>query len=306
MGRLRVTERLDGKPVAKALLRETRERIERGRGRGYGVPTLASVHLDRPSPFDFYLNQQRVAAEATGCRLLEERVSAGADSADLVAIVRRLDSDEEVHGVLLEHPLSPRFDFWAAISLLRPEKDVDGTGPVNLGALLWGRPIQAPAVARAALAVARHYRISIAGRRVAVIGRSPTVGLPLALLLLVRGAGGDATVTVAHARTPDLAQALEKSDVIFSCAGRPGLLERRNVPRGAAVIDVGLSSVPDPARPGTMRPAGDADAASLEGWASALTPVPGGIGPVTVAQLMANLSDGWERIHREWRPGVPS
>jgi methylenetetrahydrofolate dehydrogenase (NADP+)/methenyltetrahydrofolate cyclohydrolase len=154
--------------------------------------------------------------------------------------------------------------------------------------------VHVPAVALAALAIARHYRLPIDGQPVTVVGRSDTVGLPLALLLTARAPGPDATVTVAHSRTPDLRAALARARVVFSCAGRPGLLTRAVVPEGAAVVDVGLSSVPDATRPSGMRMVGDADPVSLEGWASALTPVPGGVGPVTVASLMASVTRAWE------------
>jgi methylenetetrahydrofolate dehydrogenase (NADP+)/methenyltetrahydrofolate cyclohydrolase len=148
-------------------------------------------------------------------------------------------------------------------------------------------------VAQAAVDIARHYRLPIAGERVVVLGRSETVGLPLALLLAGRGPGGNATVTVLHSRSPDLKESLSKARTIFSCVGHPGLLTRATVPEGAHVVDVGVSSVPDPARPGAAKAVGDADAAALDGWAASLTPVPGGVGPVTVAELMASTVRAW-------------
>lgn len=128
-----------------------------------------------------------------------------------------------------------------------------------------------------------------------VIGRSSTVGRPLALLLSARGESGDATVTLAHSRTLRLPETLAGSEVVVSCAGVPGLLHRDVVPTGSVVVDVGLSSVADSSTPSGFRAAGDADAVSLEGWVEALTPVPGGVGPVTAAQLMWNVVTGWER-----------
>ncbi len=210
--------------------------------------------------------------------------------------IRTLDHDPSVHGVLVEHPLPPPYDFSAAIGQLRPEKDVDGVGTENLGRLLSGRAGHAPAVCRAALALARHYQLPFEGAPVAVVGRSGTVGLPLALLLMRRPPGPNATVTVAHSQTPDLARALASSRVIFSCAGSPHLLTRSVVPRGASVVDIGLGSLPDPSRPGGARLVGDADPESLDGWASAFTPVPGGVGPVTVAQLMWNTVQAWQML----------
>ncbi len=225
-------------------------------------------------------------------RCREEVLAAGEGPEELVGRVRTLSDDRAIDAVLLEHPLPAPFDFLRAISGLSPVKDVDGVSPLSLGLLAAQRPLHAPAVARAALAIARHYGLPLARHRVAVLGRSETVVVPLAMLLLARGV--DATVTIAHSQTAALADALKGASVIFSCAGRPGLLTRANVPQGAAIIDVGLSRVEDPSAPGGGRSVGDADAADLEGWAGALTPVPGGVGPVTVAELMGNTVRAWQ------------
>jgi methylenetetrahydrofolate dehydrogenase (NADP+) / methenyltetrahydrofolate cyclohydrolase len=294
-----LTEQLLGQPVAASIQEATRAKIRELPHAP--APKLVSVHRATTSPFSFYLKQQAKAAEAVGVGFEEQGLDASETPHSIVARLRRLNADTSVDAVLLEHPLPPPFDFFAAASELRPEKDVDGVGALNLGHLLARRPIQVPAVALAAMAIARHYRLPIQGQRVAVLGRSETVGLPLALLLLLRGEGGDATVTIAHSQTPNLAETLRGVSVIFSCVGHPGLLTRANVPPGTAVVDVGLSSLPDPARTSGVRAAGDADAASLDGWASALTPVPGGVGPVTVAQLMWNAVHGWSLLRGESR-----
>jgi 5,10-methylene-tetrahydrofolate dehydrogenase/methenyl tetrahydrofolate cyclohydrolase len=188
------------------------------------------------------------------------------------------------------------------VSTLRLEKDVDGVGAASLGRLVAGQPIHVPAVARAAVLLVRHHGVALRGRRVTVLGRSETVGLPLAMLLVARGLGAEATVTIAHSQTESIETALDRAEVIFSAVGRPGLLDRTNVPRGASVVDVGLSSVPDASSPSGQRAAGDANAEDLEGWAGALTPVPGGVGPVTVGALMENTVNAWALLGR----GVPA
>lgn len=282
-----MTERLEGKPVAESIDASTRARI-RGAPPDLPAPTLVSVHRAVESPFRFYLRRQSRAAESVGVKFREDTISTTDRPVDLDVRMRALDQDPSVHAVLLEHPLPPPFDFFRSVSELRPEKDVDGVGAQNLGRLVAQRPVHVPAVALAAIAIAGHYRVPIDGESVAVIGRSETVGLPLAICLAGRSEGMNATVTLAHSRTRELARSLAGVRTIFSCVGRPGLLDRSNVPEGAFVIDVGLSSLPDPAAKGGARAAGDADAASLEGWASGLTPVPGGVGPVTVAELMAS------------------
>jgi len=290
-----VTERLDGKPVADSIDASTRARL-RAAG-DPSPPALVSVHRGADSPFRFYVRRQAKAAEAVGVRFREEALAPADGPVELVGRMRSLDRDPSVHAVLLEHPLPPPFDFFEAVSELRPEKDVDGVGAENLGRLVAQRPVHVPAVARAAIAIAHYYHLPIEGERVAVVGRSETVGLPLAICLAGRAEGMNATVTLAHSRTLDLARTLSGASTIFSCVGRPGFLNRTLVPEGAAVIDVGLSSVPDPSAKGGARAVGDADAASLDGWASALTPVPGGVGPVTVAELMGSTVRARDLLH---------
>ncbi|MCI4330960.1 MAG: bifunctional 5,10-methylenetetrahydrofolate dehydrogenase/5,10-methenyltetrahydrofolate cyclohydrolase [Thermoplasmata archaeon] len=296
------TRSLDGRPVAQALLSDARKRSDEGARLGRRRPSLVSVHRAVASPFAFYLRRQAHNAEQAGVTFHDEPLADGASASTVRHRLGSLNADGSVDAVLLEHPLPEALDFRAAVRALRPEKDVDGVSTENLGHLVQGAPVQAPAVALGALAMIHFHQVPIVGRRVAVIGRSDTVGLPLALLLLARNEGANATVTVVHSRSGGLAKALASAEVVVSCVGHPGLLTRAVVPEGAAVIDVGLSSVPDPSRPGGQRAAGDADATSLEGWASALTPVPGGTGPVTVAQLMANTVHAWELLGR----GEPS
>jgi methylenetetrahydrofolate dehydrogenase (NADP+) / methenyltetrahydrofolate cyclohydrolase len=287
-----VTERLLGKPIADQTNAASRSAVA-ARPAGTLAPSLVSVHRGVESPYRFYLRRQAKAAADVGIQFRDEALAPGASPGDLVDRLRAFDRDPGVHGVIVEHPLPPPFDFHAAVAELRPEKDIDGVAPENLGRLVAQRPMHVPAVARAALAIAQHYRLPLEGERVVVLGRSETVGLPLALLLVGKAIGVHATVTIAHSRTKELARSLADARTIFSCVGQPSLLDRRVVPEGAHVVDVGLSSVPDPARPGAQMAVGDADAASLEGWAASLTPVPGGVGPVTVAELMSNCIHAW-------------
>jgi methylenetetrahydrofolate dehydrogenase (NADP+) / methenyltetrahydrofolate cyclohydrolase len=290
-----VTLRLEGKPVAEALDAASRATI-RAAPAGTRPPSLVSVHRGVESPFRFYLKRQARAAAQVGIEFREKTLSPSDGARELTGRMHALDLDPNVHAVLLEHPLPAPFDFYQAVGELRPEKDVDGVSPANLGRLVAQRPAHVPAVALGAVAIARHYRIPLEGERVVVLGRSETVGLPLALLLAGKASGIHATVTIVHSKTRDLRAALSEARTIFSCVGRPALLNRTNVPQGAHVIDVGISSVPDPNRPGVQVAVGDADPAELEGWAGSFTPVPGGVGPVTVAQLMASTVLAWQRL----------
>ena len=290
-----MTLQLLGKPISEALNEASRKATSRVPS-GEPRPSLVSVHRGLDTPFRFYLRRQAKAAEAVGIRFRDEALPPNSGPTELRARLHTLDQDPDVHAVLLEHPLPPPFDFYGAVAALRAEKDVDGVGPANLGRLVAQRPIHVPAVARAAVRIAQHYRLPLEGEPVAVLGRSETVGLPLALLLAGKAEGVHATVTIVHSRTRDLPKALSGARTIFSCVGRPGLLDRRNVPEGAHIVDVGISSIPDPEKPGASLAVGDADVRALDGWAGSLTPVPGGVGPVTVAQLMANCVDAWRRL----------
>jgi methylenetetrahydrofolate dehydrogenase (NADP+) / methenyltetrahydrofolate cyclohydrolase len=293
-----LTARWDGRALADGILTAARQAVETGVPDGGRPPSLVSLHTGGDSPFAYYLRQQSRAAERAGITFRDETLPGDLTSAQLRERMRALNDDPSVDAVLLEHPLPPQLGFFSAASALRVEKDVDGVGAASLGRLVAGAPVHVPAVARGAIQLARHHGAVFTGRRVAVVGRSETVGLPIALLLSVRGLGADASVTLAHSRTSDLAEALEGSEVVFGCVGRPGLLNRSNVPHGAAVVDVGLASVPDPAAPGGQRAAGDADPTDLDGWARALTPVPGGVGPMTVATLMENTLQAWDLLGR--------
>jgi methylenetetrahydrofolate dehydrogenase (NADP+) / methenyltetrahydrofolate cyclohydrolase len=295
-----LTVRLEGRPVAEAIDEATRSAI-RALPSGEPPPCLASVHRGVESPFRFYLKRQAKAASALGIAFRDESLRSGDGPRELEERLAALDRARDVDAVLLEHPLPPPFDFYRAVAALRPAKDVDGVGTANLGRLVAQRPVQVPAVALAAVEIARHYRLPIEGERVAVLGRSETVGLPLALLLAGKGSGLNATVTVVHSQSRDLKGALAGARTIFSCVGKPGLLTRDLVPRGTYIVDVGLSTVPDPTRPGSSKAAGDADFGNLDGWAEGVTPVPGGVGPVTVAKLMASTLGA----HRLLRSEVP-
>jgi methylenetetrahydrofolate dehydrogenase (NADP+) / methenyltetrahydrofolate cyclohydrolase len=211
-----------------------------------------------------------------GCDVMQLPVDAPA--AQIASTLIALSADSAVHGILLETPLPAGLRLAEIAAAIEPAKDVDGASPLSLGRLTAGLPSFAPATAQAVIQLLDFHRIELAGRRAVVVGRSLVVGKPLAQLLLAR----DATVTVCHSRTPDLAAVTSQADVLVAAAGRSGLITAAHVRPGAVVVDVGTTATAD----GSL--AGDVDAASVAAVACALSPVPGGVGPVTTAQLLLN------------------
>ena len=241
-------------------------------------PSLAIVRGKRDPAAVGYAKQITRGARRVGVAVRDELVDDGVTTAAVVTIVEQLAGDERVQGIILPLPLPSSVDAARVVAAVPPAKDVDRITRGALGELLAGTSERAPGVALAVVRLLDYYDIPLAGRRVAVVGRSPSVGKPVALLMLAR----HATVTVCHSQTPDLAAVTSQADVLVTCAGRPGLISGEHVKPGAAVVDVGTTYTQDGVR-------GDVDADAVASIASAYSPVPGGVGPLTVYCLLANL-----------------
>jgi methylenetetrahydrofolate dehydrogenase (NADP+)/methenyltetrahydrofolate cyclohydrolase len=288
------TLELSGKPVAEQIFSETSAHWKSMSKQVNSVPCLASIAIGADGPFRVYQRGQKRAAEKMGINFREMALPQDSSNNSIREELKKLNDDPSVHGILLQHPLPKPLDFFSIASTISEAKDVDGVGALSLGRLTARRPIHVPAVALGALDIMKFYHKSPSGKRVVVLGRSETVGLPAALLLLMKGEWGDATVTVAHSLTRNLDDVVREGEIIVPCTGKPGLVNKNNVAKGATIVDIGISTVPDQTKPAGVRVAGDADPVSLAGWAGALTPVPGGVGPVTVAELMKGTVLGWE------------
>ncbi|MGQ0778552.1 MAG: bifunctional 5,10-methylenetetrahydrofolate dehydrogenase/5,10-methenyltetrahydrofolate cyclohydrolase [Pseudonocardiales bacterium] len=266
---------LAGKELAGAIRAETAAQAAELAAAGM-TPRLAVVVATADESSAWYVRSIARAAEKVGivCDIVDLGVDTAAEA--IRAALTRLSADDTVHGIVLQTPLPAGAVLADLASAITPEKDVDGANPLSLGRLVAGRAAFAPATAEAVLAILDHYQVELGGRRAAVIGRSTVVGKPVAHLLLDR----NATVTVCHSRTADLAAVTSAADVLVVAAGRAGLVGAQHVKRGAVVVDVGTNPTDD----GGL--VGDVDAASVADQAAALTPVPGGIGPVTTALLL--------------------
>ncbi|MHB8078271.1 MAG: bifunctional 5,10-methylenetetrahydrofolate dehydrogenase/5,10-methenyltetrahydrofolate cyclohydrolase [Candidatus Krumholzibacteriia bacterium] len=290
-----VTRSLLGEPVREAILDELRGRLREATR----PPGLAVVLAGDDAASAVYVGRKEKTCAALGYHHVTHRFPAGVTEQELLACVRGLNADPAIDGILVQLPLPAGLDAERILRAVDPRKDVDGFHPENLGLLVAGRPRFVPCTPAGVVRLLRHYGIATAGRRVAVVGRSLIVGRPLALLLAQKGPDGDATVTVCHSATPDLTAETSRADILVAAMGVPRALGRAHVASGAVVVDVGINRQPAPAG-GRPILVGDVDAAALDGWAAAVTPVPGGIGLVTTAMLMANT---WQAMRlREARP----
>lgn len=205
-----------------------------------------------------------------------------------MAEIARLNADDDVDGFIVQLPLPRHIDEQAVIEAIDPAKDVDGFHPVNVGRQSVGLPCFHSATPAGIVELLRRYNISPAGRRVVIVGRSNIVGKPLAAMLMQKGEGADATVTVCHSHTPELARVTRQADILVAAMGRPGFITADMVSEGAVVIDVGTTRVPDATRKSGFRLRGDVDYENVAPKCAAITPVPGGVGPMTIVSLMLN------------------
>jgi len=268
---------LDGKEVAAQLRARAAQALAECAAAGITV-RLAIVVATTDESAAWYVRSLRTAAARLGVECEVTELSSAALATEISAVLEELSADAMVHGIVLQAPLPAGLSLPQTASAIDPAKDVDGSSPLSLGRLLAGLPAFAPATAQAVLELLDFHGVGVAGRRAVVVGRSVVVGKPVAQLLLAR----DATVTVCHSRTPDLAAVTREADVLVVAAGRPGLITAEHVRPGAVVIDVGTNATAD----GSLT--GDVDAASVGAVAGGLSPVPGGVGAATTAQLLFN------------------
>lgn len=277
---------LDGKAVAAGLQTALKARVQALGGRGI-APTLATMRIGASDADESYLRRIGKVCEATGVLLRREQLPAEATQAEAEALLRRLNEDPQVHGILLFRPVPKGLDEAALCALVAPRKDVDGMSPASAAALYLGADTGfAPCTAAACIEILKHYGVPLAGRRAVVIGRSAVVGRPLAMLLL----GQNATVTVCHSRSEELPSLCREADVLIAAAGKQGLVTAAHVKPGAVVLDVGIHW--DEAA-GRLR--GDVDFDAAAPLAGAITPVPGGVGAVTATILAAHTVEAAER-----------
>ena len=268
---------IDGKSLAAELRAAQKSAIESLAARGVR-PGLAAILVGNDPASRVYVRNKARACEETGVRSEVHEFPEQVSEAALLERVAQLNADPMVHGILVQLPLPRHLDPAPVLAAVSPRKDVDGFHAVNLGALLQGRPGFVPGTPAGVMRLLEHAGVPLAGRHAVIVGRSTIVGKPLAFLLLQK----DATVTICHSKTRDLASVTRQADILVAAAGRAQFITAPMVKRGACVIDVGINRLPD------GRLAGDVDFAAVKEIAGSITPVPGGVGPMTVAMLIVN------------------
>lgn len=289
-------QRIDGAAVAAKVMEETKARIAALASCGVR-PGLAVVLVgDDPASRAYVRSKDRKAAEL-GLHSVKHELPADTDQATLLALVAELNADPSVHGILVQSPPPPQINEAEVVRAIDPRKDVDGFHPVNVAKLAMEDPTGfVPCTPLGCIRLLQESGIDTAGKSAVVVGRSMIVGKPMALLLMKRGPGGDATVTVAHSRTRNLAEVTRGADIVIAAIGRPHFLGAEHIREGAVVIDVGINRVEDPAHPKGYRLVGDVDYEAVAPKCAAITPVPGGVGPMTIAMLMSNCVTAAERL----------
>jgi methylenetetrahydrofolate dehydrogenase (NADP+) / methenyltetrahydrofolate cyclohydrolase len=277
-----MTQIIDGKAVAAGMRADVALKAAAFAGALGRKAGLAVVLVGDDPASQVYVGSKTKQTADAGMLSFEHRLPAGTSQADLLALVARLNADEAVDGILVQLPLPPQIDADRVLNAISPDKDVDGFHPLNAGALAVGKPRLAPCTPLGCVALAKQAKADLSGLHAVVIGRSNIVGKPVAQLLLIE----NCTVTIAHSRTRDLAAVCRTADLLVPAIGRPRFVTPDFVKPGAIVIDVGINRIAGADGKGKL--VGDVDFDAVAPLASAITPVPGGVGPMTIAYLLAN------------------
>ena len=284
---------IDGKQLAASLRAEIAKGVADLKSEKGVAPGLAVILAgDNPASVSYVTAKEKACKEA-GMVSREIRLPETVSEAEIVALVRELNGDDAIHGILVQLPLPRHIGEKAVIDAIAPEKDVDGFTPVNVGKMLIGERCFLPCTPHGILKLIEFSGMDLKGKHAVVIGRSNIVGKPVAVLLSRKET--NATVTICHTGTPDVAKFTREADVVVVAAGRPGTLTGDMLKPGAVVIDVGVNRIPDETRPKGFRLAGDADFESCSKVAGAITPVPGGVGPMTITMLLWNTLESARR-----------
>jgi methylenetetrahydrofolate dehydrogenase (NADP+) / methenyltetrahydrofolate cyclohydrolase len=283
---------IDGKKLAEDIRAQLALRVRALAAKGV-VPGLAVILVGEDPASVSYVTAKEKACEEAGMRSIERRLPADSAEEELIALVRSYNDDPAVHGILVQLPLPKHIAEKRIIDAIHPDKDVDGFTPINVGKMLLGDPCFLPCTPHGVLKLIERAGVATKGAHAVVVGRSNIVGKPLANLLIRKDI--NATLTVCHTGTPDMAYHTRQADILIACAGVPELITADMVKPGACVIDVGVNRVDDPSKAKGWRLVGDVDFNAVKDVAGSITPVPGGVGPMTITMLLYNTVESAER-----------
>ena len=286
---------IDGRSIAAEIRAEVAAGVEALIGRGGLVPGLATVQVGDNPASATYLRAKRTAAAEVGIETFDHQLSGKSAQQEVESFVAKLGEDRRIHGILVQLPLPSGLDEQSVLARIRIEKDVDGFHPMNLGrlAMKGGDPLFVPCTPAGCLTLLKRSGARLAGSRAVVLGRSNIVGMPVALLLIKH----DATVTICHSKTAGVREICHEADILIAAVGQPELVQGDWIKPGATVIDVGINQIEDPAAKRGYRIVGDVAYQEAIEVAGAITPVPGGVGPMTVAGLLQNTLRAAELAH---------
>lgn len=288
---------IDGKAIAKQVRQDLKGRIKRLAEAGI-TPGLAAVLVGDDPASQTYVNSKTRMCEKLGLYSEVIRRPSSLTQDELLKIVHELNENPRIHGILVQSPVPEQIDELSITLAIDPKKDVDGFHPYNVGMMLLGRPVLLPCTPFGVVTLLEYSGIDPAGKEVVVVGRSNIVGKPVAALLMQKAKNANATVTVAHSRTPNLAEVTRRADIVIAAIGRPHTITGDMVKDGVVIIDVGVNRVEDSSTEKGYRIVGDVDFDACVEKASYITPVPGGVGPMTIAMLMSNTVAAAENVGR--------
>ena len=279
---------LDGKTVADAVKADIKARTVSHKNNTGITPHLAAVLIGNDGASETYVANKIKSCAEVGFKSTLLRFDNAATQEDVALAIKKLNADDDVHGILVQLPLPKHFNESEIINLIAPEKDADGFHPISIGKMVQGMETFIPATPLGIMLMLEHYKIETAGKNAVVIGRSNIVGRPMSILLSRNGNPGNCTVTLCHSRTKDLDRICREAEIIVAALGIPGFLSENMVKPGAVVIDVGITRVTDPSKKSGYALKGDVDFENVAPKCSFITPVPGGVGLMTIAALLQN------------------
>jgi methylenetetrahydrofolate dehydrogenase (NADP+)/methenyltetrahydrofolate cyclohydrolase len=289
---------LDGKQLAANMRADIAKQVADLKAKQGITPGLGVILIGLDPASTSYVTAKEKACEEAGMHSEDVRVPAETTQAEALALVQKMNADPRIHGILVQLPLPKHIDEAAVINAIVPEKDVDGFTPINVGRMMIGETCFLPCTPNGIIQMLISAGIETSGKHAVVIGRSNIVGKPVAHLLMRKAKGGNATVTVCHTGTKDLASFTRQADILVVAAGRPNTVTGDMIKPGAVVIDVGVNRIPDATKKNGFRLVGDVDFDSAAQVASLITPVPGGVGPMTITMLLYNTLESATRMKK--------